>query len=491
MNSAAGRPAAVDGGAPHGRRRVLAAVGGVTLLSFAVGSYSGTFGHYGKSMGTSPVTKKHATPSGIRRTNRTNSQSASYDNNQQPENHSPESLHDIPSSSSPPLSSSIPESPGAEQGRGGSAAVPLPAPGQTPHLCERRHIVDGMWLPEHLKDGPPYMFPSNETRCDGPVGRYYSKQGWDTFRWVPNDSIVANSSSINSTGNGTAPCHFTTWNKTLFCELAKHATITIIGDSLSWEHYISLVLLLGVPTHHGYQHMSRLHDVNVGHAVCDGLARIVYRRDDDLSKLRNAVLEGGGESSNGSFIPQVLVVNRGAHYKGDAAYMKEWGLALDVVEEWLGWCDEMKIKCHFFWRTTVPGHHHCRAFKRPVNDIAAMEAHVANLSLYDANSVRYHWYDFRRQNLLAEAELDSRHANLPHRVLDGYRINLLRPDGHLRTDCLHSCYPGKMDVYPQLLLHYLRGDRSLEDVARLRTVHDEQRWNLNVTTVYDARPGPA
>jgi hypothetical protein len=183
-------------------------------------------------------------------------------------------------------------------------------------------------------------------------------------------------------------------------------------------------------------------------------------------------------------------VNRGAHYKGDAAYMKEWGLALDVVEEWLGWCDEMKIKCHFFWRTTVQGHHHCRTFKSPVNDIATMEAHVANLSLYDSNSIRYHWYDFRRQNSLAEAELRSRSANLPHRVLDGYRINLLRPDGHLRTDCLHSCYPGKMDVYPQLLLHYLRGDRSLEDVARLRTVHDEQRWNLNVTTVYDARPGP-
>jgi hypothetical protein len=55
---------------------------------------------------------------------------------------------------------------------------------------------------------------------------------------------------------------------------------------------VSLVHLLGVPTHHGYQHMSRLHDVNVGHAVCDGLARIVYRRDDDLSKVRNAVLEG-------------------------------------------------------------------------------------------------------------------------------------------------------------------------------------------------------
>jgi hypothetical protein len=176
MNSAAGRPAAVDGGAPHGSKRVLAAVGGVALLSFAVGSYSGTFEHYGKSMGTSPLTKKHATPSGIRRTNRTNSQSASYSSNQQPENHYSEPLRDVTSSSSssspPSLSSSIPKSPRADQGRGGSAAAPLPAPGQTPNLCGRRQIADGQWLPEHLKDGPPYMFPSNETRCDGPVSRY-------------------------------------------------------------------------------------------------------------------------------------------------------------------------------------------------------------------------------------------------------------------------------------------------------------------------------
>jgi hypothetical protein len=180
-------------------------------------------------------------------------------------------------------------------------------------------------------------------------------------------------------------------------------------------------------------------------------------------------------------------VNRGAHYKGDAAYMKEWGLALDVVEEWLGWCDEMKIKCHFFWRTTVPGHHHCHTFKAPVNDLAAMEAHIANLSLYDVTARRWHWYDFQHQNLLVEAELKDR-SHLPHRILDGYRINVLRPDHHTSRDCLHSCYPGKMDLYPQLLLHYLRSDRSSADVQRLRSVVHEQRWNLNVTTVavYDA-----
>ena len=43
-------------------------------------------------------------------------------------------------------------------------------------------------------------------------------------------------------------------------------------------------------------------------------------------------------------------------------------------------------------------------------------------------------------------------SGLTYQVIDAYDINILRPDQH--TDCLHSCYPGKMDVYSQLLLHF-------------------------------------
>jgi hypothetical protein len=159
----------------------------------------------------------------------------------------------------------------------------------------------------------------------------------------------------------------------------------------------------------------------------------------------------------------------------------ELNSTLNVVVEWLGRCDQLKIKCHFFWRTTVPGHIHCRTFKHPVNDKATMEAHIANLSLYSPKELTFHWYDFQHQNVLAEAELLKRRT-IRHRILDGYHINVLRPDHH--SDCLHSCCPGKMDVYPQLMLHYLRGDRSSEDVQRLHTAFDENRWNVNVTTEY-------
>lgn len=78
---------------------------------------------------------------------------------------------------------------------------------------------------------------------------------------------------------------------------------------------------------------------------------------------------------------------------------------------------------------------------------------------------------------------------MPHRIVDGYHINIRRPDQHY--DCLHSCYPGKMDVYAQIMLHYLRNDRTAADVERLRSVYQEQGWNVNETTVFVPGMGPA
>jgi hypothetical protein len=338
-----------------------------------------------------------------------------------------------------------------------------------PNRCRRRQIVDGQWVPEHLNE-LPYQPPSIDSRCRS-TNTYDAKEGWDTHKWVPNEAADAD---FNNRSNNSTPCHYTDWNKCIFCELAKYATVMIVGDSLSWEHYMSLVQLLGVPTHHGYQHMSRLMGTNIGHAVCEGWSRLVYRRDDYLTQLRHALLES---ESN---IPQVLVLNRGAHYAKDKEYLRDLRAALDVVEEWQGRCDFLKIKCHFFWRTTVPGHRNCKNFTHPVNDKVVIEAYIANLSQYDPTTSRYHWYDFQHQNRLAESEL--RRRRMRHRVLDGYHINVLRPDDH--SDCLHSCYPGKMDVYPQLMLHYLRGDRSTVDVDHLRSVFFEHHWNVNKTTEY-------
>jgi hypothetical protein len=97
------------------------------------------------------------------------------------------------------------------------------------------------------------------------------------------------------------------------------------------------------------------------------------------------------------------------------------------------------------------------------------------LANYGNQTINFHWYDFQRQNNLVLRELEA--SGLDYNIIDGYHLNILRPDEH-RThtgDCLHNCYPGKMDVYNQLLLHFLRMERSEEDVQTLLQQFDRAR----------------
>lgn len=88
--------------------------------------------------------------------------------------------------------------------------------------------------------------------------------------------------------------------------------------------------------------------------------------------------------------------------------------------------------------------------------IQEMEDHVANMLLYNLWNHYSNWRDIKRQNELSLRIFEQ--SNLSFDILDGYHINILRPDELMirRNDCLHSCYPGKMDVYNQLLVHFLQ-----------------------------------
>ena len=341
----------------------------------------------------------------------------------------------------------------------------------SPPLCNRSQIIRGMWVPEHLSK-PPYIPTVVHLRCYPRDAYYDKKHGWDTHQWMPHDAAAGQ-------------CDFTQWRSDMYCAILRYSTVLIVGDSLSWEHYASLVQQLGIKTHQGYQHQSRELDTTIGQSVCDGKSQILYRRDDRLTKFRNALLPPGVGSPYGPPLPQVVILNRGAHYANDTLFLNNLKSNLDVVEEWQDKCDDLGIKCHFFWRTTVPGHPNCGNYTKPVKDKSYMEAIIGNLNNYDDHRLLYHWYDFQHQNLLAERELQSR--KIRHRILDAYHLNVLRPDEHRshQNDCLHSCYPGKMDVYSRLLLHYLRGDRTKNDVDLLRTVVRDKHWIINATTTYD------
>eukprot|EP00934_Nitzschia_sp_Nitz4_P008568 Nitzschia sp. Nitz4//scaffold13_size275219//113576//117825//NITZ4_000867-RA/size275219-processed-gene-0.84-mRNA-1//1//CDS//3329535993//8558//frame0 len=159
------------------------------------------------------------------------------------------------------------------------------------------------------------------------------------------------------------------------------STVLIVGDSLSWEHYSSLGQLLGMRIHQSSQFEAK--NKNLVQFGCHDKVRLAFRRDDNLSRVSDAIEET---------FPQVLVLNRGAHYQNDTKLMQGMQGVISDVKEWKGKCDSAGMKCHLFWRTTVPGHPLCaeKNFSAPNNDLRAMESWIADLSNYDNHTIEYH-----------------------------------------------------------------------------------------------------
>jgi hypothetical protein len=170
-------------------------------------------------------------------------------------------------------------------------------------------------------------------------------------------------------------------------------------------------------------------------------------------------------------------MNRGAHYVNDTRLVSGIQQNIEEIKEWKAKCRFMNIKCHLFWRTSVPGHPLCDKvnFTEPINNVQEMETWIANRSNYDDRTMHYHWYDYQHQN---ELVIDTLYRGLGNDfdVLDAYNLNIRRPDEHRsgQGDCLHNCYPGKMDVYNQLMLHFLKTRRMQDDVDELVATWDRE-----------------
>jgi len=333
-------------------------------------------------------------------------------------------------------------------------------------MCPREAVREGQWLPKIL-DAPPYIPRTVHLRCqvdgfdyDNPVGP------WNTWEWTPSNTS----------------CQFAAWIPETFCALLPFSTVSIIGDSLSWEHYSSLLQLLGARVHQTDQFRSRDEERNHVQIACTAkgqaaATKFVWRNAADL----NASIVA--DSIEADF-PTVLILNTGAHYRYDTDLLYGLRRTLPVLKQWQSDCTRRRLKCHLFWRTTVPGHPDCINFTEPVNDFQRMEVFVTSPSSYNNETWKYlwKWYDFQRQNQLVLKELDdyARRHRLQYQVLDAYEINLLRPDGHRwhQDDCLHNCYPGKIDVYSRLLLHFLQMERTIQDsealVERFRRYRDQK-----------------
>jgi hypothetical protein len=398
-------------------------------------------------------------------------------------------------------------------------------------LCSRQQIQTGQWLPVTL-DKPPYVTKTKHLRCY--PSEYYKPEHKHASNWFPSWDWQPTDTS----------CRLVPWDLNDFCRLVQAATVSIIGDSLSWEQYSSLLQLAGQRVHQNDQHKSKSEKRNHVQYACRGVTgesnratgtKFVFRNDARLTNITDSIQQD---------FPVVLILNRGAHYVNDTSLMTDVRETIvPAVQAWWRECQTYHLKCHLFWRTTVPGHVGCdqikqsendnssndssnsskaldkqalvkeavnltvyntdlHSFSEPVNDFALMEARLYNQSLYSEKQwLKFHWQDVPRQNQLVLEELSALSTSLSSpslssktttadtnataaspqpisvTIIDAYKLNMLRPDDHraVTGDCLHNCYPGKMDVYNQLLLHHLSMQRTAEDVQQLQKLQQRAR----------------
>ena len=294
----------------------------------------------------------------------------------------------------------------------------------------RKHDWHSLYIAE-----APYQSKTVHLQCPHHDG-YYQQKPFPTWVWRPEH------------------CQLRGWDSAKFLQQTTNQTISIIGDSLNWEMYSSLLQLLKQRVHQTDQHKSRELNQNHVQTIEGGKYKwkFVYRNDKWLQNVSDSIQKD---------FPNILVLNRGAHYQDDTTLAQHLKNSLvPVLKAWFEECVALSNTCRLFWRTTSAGHPNCEDYDEP-RLASEMEPVIGNLTYYEVtNRTDYHWYDFQRQNKLAlqllTDELGSVHV--PFQVIPAYEITVGRPDGHRahQGDCLHNCYPGKMDTYNQVLFHYLQ-----------------------------------
>jgi hypothetical protein len=328
-------------------------------------------------------------------------------------------------------------------------------------LCNRAQIQSGEWI-ETNETSPTWYVERKQSVRRNSCNR---KNANLTYAWQPDDHST---------------CEFVEWDESHFCTLMRGAPILLLGDSLTYEHYLTLVSALGGTTSGNLHGASSEHEMTIVQAVCE------HQQTFAMYHLLRSLDHRIVDRILTEHFPVVVVMNQGAHFKPNPELTAGLEPTFRVVAKWQKRCRDYGIKCHFFWRTTVPGTDDCGDFSAPVNDLSRMETHVRN----GRNASAFRWKYFKFQNslvssLLASFATSNQNNTLDTTILDAYHLNILRPDQHRRpnTDCLHNCLPGKVSIYNRLLLHWLVNSRSMEDVGMLESLNFP--WNRTSNVLPD------
>ena len=301
-------------------------------------------------------------------------------------------------------------------------------------LCTIADLKYGRWVSVEL-DTPPYtpmMGEVQQKTCPD----FRPTESFNTFHWEPHMAEQTK-------------CIFQPFSAESYCQIMNNRTAAIVGDSTSFDHYLSLTHLLGIPQS---LPRARKKDALLISNICNNRSRLVGKRDFYLESLSSIIEQ---------FSPDVLVLNRGAHYTPDDELKHHMvDTVFPILQEWQTTCKIEGKLCELIWRTTVPGHPNCTSFSQPSANITEMEELVSSAATINPT---YNWDRFKGQNELMLNELKK--TSLNYEVMDAYEINILRPDMHPSSnDCLHTCLP-KDNTYSWLMHHMLHVMSGASQVA--------------------------
>jgi hypothetical protein len=306
-----------------------------------------------------------------------------------------------------------------------------------PPLCSIEDLKNGKWTHATYSKAP-YIPMRGEVQQNTCPNFNPNADTWQTWEWLPDEAA-------------SGKCTFSNFDVDLYCAHAKNKTIAIIGDSISFDHYLSLTHLLGIP-----QALPRVRstDTLLVSDTCNGTSKLIGKRDFYLNSVGPIIQDHS---------PDVLILNRGAHYTPDKVLLQAMSQNLiPQLEEWQfkksasssstaasSKTKQKKKDSLLIWRTTVPGHPNCEQYTEPADSVEEMERIINEHS--NITQQKYYWDKFKDQNKLVLNLL--RDSSLVYDIMDAYNIDILRPDAHVSSkDCLHTCLPGH-DIYSVISQH--------------------------------------
>ena len=303
-------------------------------------------------------------------------------------------------------------------------------------LCTRKQIQKGYWKNVQREKAPYESKEKWESSCYQHGGfreGQLQQSPFNDWEWNVDDD--------------NENCVLLQFDVNRFCRLGINRTIAFLGDSITWQQFQSLNFLIGATDEHRKQALIKTH-------ACSGnTTKLIWERDNKASAngLKRII-----QTSD----PDVLVINRGAHFTENEMLLSELNATLTIALIWQKDCDSRNRDCLLLWRTTAPGYPNCDQILGPISisNRSIAENFIMDRSKYTEEKGTHHWWDFANQNVLVE-NLIQHHIKVNQlriSFIDFYDMAILRPDHHInKRDCLHWCLPGPIDTANTILLHEL------------------------------------